>query len=101
MKYIIIYIATVIALLKESECIAVNKLNIRAPSVFRADEEEMHKYSAVLAATEPFRNLCNTQIKMAISPFKYLILLLKGVSTHFYCILYFYTVLTHQCYFYR
>lgn len=51
---------------------------IRAPCVFRADEEELHKYAAILAATEPFRSLCNTQIKKAMNPIDYIIRWLSG-----------------------
>lgn len=53
---------------------------IRAPCVFRADEEELHKYAAILAATEPFRLLCNTQIKKALNPIAYLFHLLAGAE---------------------
>lgn len=53
---------------------------IRAPSVFRADEVDMHKYSAVLAATEPFRYQANEAVKNAIGPLRYIILKLKGKS---------------------
>ena len=51
---------------------------IKAPSVFRSDEENMHKYAAILAATEPFRNLCTQQIKFAMNPLQYFIYCLKG-----------------------
>ena len=51
---------------------------IRAPCVFRADEEDLHKYAAILAATEPFRSLCNTQIKKAMNPIVYTIRWLSG-----------------------
>ena len=51
---------------------------IRAPCVFRADEEELHKYAAILAATEPFRSLCNTQIKKAMNPIDFIIRWLSG-----------------------
>lgn len=51
---------------------------IRAPSVFRSDEEKMHQYSAILAATEPFRNLCTQQIKFAMNPFQYFLFCMKG-----------------------
>lgn len=42
----------------------------RAPSVFRSDEVEMHRYSAVLAATEPFRIQCQQQLNRALNPVK-------------------------------
>lgn len=45
---------------------------IRAPSVFRSDEADMHKYSAILAATEPFRIQCEEQIKRSANPIKFL-----------------------------
>ena len=46
--------------------------NIRAVSIFRADESDLHKYSAVLAATEPIRVRCNNEIKRAMNPFEIL-----------------------------
>jgi hypothetical protein len=54
--------------------------NIRAPCVFRSDEEEMHKYSAILAATEPFRNLCHAQIKNAMNPLVYFFYWIQGTA---------------------
>jgi protoheme ferro-lyase len=46
---------------------------VRAPSLFRADEVDMHKYSAVLASTEPFRQQCIEKIQKASNPFVILI----------------------------
>ena len=51
---------------------------IRAPCVFRSDETELHKYSAILAATEPFRHQTEQMIKKTVSPFKYLLIKLSG-----------------------
>lgn len=45
---------------------------IRAPSIFRADEGDMHKYAAILAATEPFRVQCQEQVKSHLNPAGYL-----------------------------
>lgn len=41
---------------------------LRAPSVFPSDAVSMHKYSAILAATEPFRQLCINQIRKSLNP---------------------------------
>jgi hypothetical protein len=41
---------------------------IRAPSVFRSDEVDLQKYSAILAATEPFRVSCFESVKRSINP---------------------------------
>ena len=51
---------------------------IRAPCVFRGDEVEMHKYSAVLAATEPFKESCQKHVMNSIGPIKRLSFLLGG-----------------------
>ena len=51
-----------------------------AISIFRPEESELHKYSAVLAATEPFRLRCDSEIKRAINPVKRLYYKLRGVS---------------------
>jgi hypothetical protein len=42
---------------------------IRAPSVFRSDESDFHKFSAVVAATEPFRLQCEQHLSKVLSPF--------------------------------
>lgn len=53
---------------------------IRAPSVFRSDEVNFHKYSAVLAVTEPFRQQCQEQIKKSLSSFQYYSSIVQGKS---------------------
>ena len=53
--------------------------SIRAPCVFRSDEEELHKYAAILAATEPFRLLCNAQIKNTMNPIAQFLHWLSGI----------------------
>lgn len=53
---------------------------IRAPTIFRPDEHDMHKYSAVLAATEPFRVQCEEKIRRSLSPISYAIRRLSGKS---------------------
>lgn len=42
---------------------------LRAPCIFRPNEPEMHKYSAILATTQPFRATCIDKIKTAMNPF--------------------------------
>lgn len=44
---------------------------IRAPSVIPSKDVELHKYCAVLAATEPYKEVCVQQIRNFISPLKY------------------------------
>ena len=51
---------------------------VSAPSVFRADETEFHKYAAVLAATAPFKAVCNQQIKQSVGPLRQLLFKLSG-----------------------
>ncbi len=52
---------------------------IRAPSVFRADEADLHKYSAVLAASEPIRQHSQEQIKNSLNPLQYFFHRLRGL----------------------
>lgn len=40
----------------------------RAPSVFRSDEVDFHKFSAILATTEPFRQQCINDLKRLLNP---------------------------------
>lgn len=51
---------------------------IRAPSVFRSDEADMHKYSAVLATTEPFRKQCLHELNKRLNPLQHVARLLQG-----------------------
>jgi len=44
-------------------------INVRAPSIFRPDEVVYHKYSAILAATEPFKAQFVSQVKRVLGPF--------------------------------
>lgn len=55
--------------------------HIKAPSIFRPEEVELHKFSAVLAATQPFNKRCTEQIKSAINPIKRLTFWLRGSET--------------------
>lgn len=57
-----------------------SSFDIRAPCVFPPDDIEMHKYAAVLAATEPSRNLCSKQINAAIGPLPRVTTFFKGKS---------------------
>jgi len=49
--------------------VAAIAIVLRAPCIFRADEPDMHKYSAILATTQPFRLNCIQQIKQSMNPF--------------------------------
>lgn len=53
-------------------------INVRAPSIFRPDEVVYHKYSAILAATEPFKAQFVTQIKSVLGPFHMLSAWIRG-----------------------
>lgn len=59
---------------------------IRAPSIFRGDEADMHKYSAVLAATEPHQIACHNSILNSVGPLKRLALWVKGMHQNVYFI---------------
>ena len=51
---------------------------ISAVAVFRRDEVELHKYSAVLAAIEPFRLQLGEEVKRSLNPITYALHKLKG-----------------------
>ena len=51
---------------------------ISAVAIFRRDEVELHKYSAVLAAIEPFRLQLGEEIKKSLNPVTYALHKLKG-----------------------
>jgi hypothetical protein len=53
---------------------------VTAVSVFKPEESDLHKYSAVLAATEPIRLRCEVEIKRGLNPFTYLLYKLRGVN---------------------
>jgi hypothetical protein len=51
---------------------------ISAVAVFRRDEVDLHKYSAVLAAIEPVRLQLSEDVKQSLNPFIYAFHKLKG-----------------------
>lgn len=51
---------------------------IRVVSVFRDDEIDLHKYSAVLAAVEPFRLQMERDLKRSMNPVSYCYHKLQG-----------------------
>ena len=53
---------------------------ITAVSVFKPEESDLHKYSAVLAATEPIRLRCEVEIRNSMNPFSYMIYKLRGAK---------------------
>lgn len=55
---------------------------VTAPSVFRSDETEFHKYAAILAATAPFKTMCNKQIQSSINPVRKILFSLSGVTLY-------------------
>ena len=56
----------------------VSHAKISAVAVFRRDEVDLHKYSAVLAAIEPFRLQLSDEIKKSINPLSYAFHKMKG-----------------------
>ena len=56
----------------------VSHAKISAIAVFRRDEVDLHKYSAVLAAIEPFRLQLSDEIKKSINPLSYAFHKMKG-----------------------
>lgn len=59
---------------------AISSPRVTAVSVFKPEESDLHKYSAVLAATEPIRLRCELEIKKSLNPFSYMIYKLRGVN---------------------
>lgn len=53
---------------------------ISAVAIFRRDEVDLHKYSAVLAAIEPFRLQLGDEIKKSLNPVAYAFHKIKGDS---------------------
>jgi hypothetical protein len=53
---------------------------MKAVTVFRADESEYHKYAAVVAATEPYRDQLVEDIKAALNPVSLLFCRIRGLS---------------------
>ena len=53
---------------------------LSTPAVFRREELELHKYSAVLAEVEPFRLILNEEIRNALNPISYLFHRIRGID---------------------
>ena len=60
-------------------CFLPTNAKISAIAVFRRDEVDLHKYSAVLAAIEPFRLQLSEEIKKSLSPMSYIFHKIKGI----------------------
>lgn len=73
-RHIIIAITTILTLKLQITA------KINAVTVFRREEIELHKYSAVLAAIEPYRLELEEEIKNSINPIAYAFHKLKGES---------------------
>jgi hypothetical protein len=58
--------------------VGARSTNIRAPCVFHQNEVEMHKYAAVLAASEPFKMQCDDQIRAALGGFRCVVYRMRG-----------------------
>lgn len=52
--------------------------SINAVCVFRREEIDLHKYSAILAAMKPVRKQLDLDIKKALNPIDYIIHKIKG-----------------------
>lgn len=59
--------------------LGMSLVGLRAPAVFPQEDAMMHKYSAVLAAAEPFRKQCIVDLKRTLG-IKYLIYQLMGIN---------------------
>ena len=60
-------------------CLIQVNAKISAIAVFRRDEVDLHKYSAVLAAIEPFRLQLSEEIKKSLNPLSYIFHKIKGI----------------------
>jgi hypothetical protein len=56
----------------------LSSAKISAVAIFRRDEVDLHKYSAVLAAIEPFRLQLGDEIKKSLNPIVYAFHKIKG-----------------------
>ena len=65
-NYIFIFITILLQLIK------INSIPIKVASVFRSDEAIYHKYSAILAASEPFRLQFQSDIESCFNPLQYI-----------------------------
>ena len=79
-------------------------VNIKAFPVFGKDEIEFHKYSAILAASEPLRILRDKELKALLNPIGFYINKLKGpllafVNSSNISLLNFISSLRHSLYF--
>jgi hypothetical protein len=54
--------------------------NINTVSVFRREEGDLRKYSAILAAIEPIRAQLHDEIKECVNPISYFFSKIKGKS---------------------
>lgn len=53
---------------------------LKAPNILRASEKDLQRYSAILAATEPFRRERDATIEKSMGKMKRLSLFIKGKS---------------------
>jgi hypothetical protein len=71
-------LAVVVGFLTVLNTVRSSGRSIRAPCVFGRDDAEMHKYSAVLAATEPFKESCKSHILQSVNPIRRLAMMVGG-----------------------
>jgi hypothetical protein len=60
--------------------------SINAVCVFRREEIDLHKYSAILAAIKPVRKQLDLDIKKALNPIDYIIHKIKGNKKRNLCV---------------
>ena len=77
-RYSILLITAILSILTS---IQITAGKITTVPIFRRDETELHKYSAVLAAIEPYRLQLIDEIKSSLNPISYLFHKLKGMHT--------------------
>ena len=70
---------TIVAIIIGSSAKLGESLFTRAVSVIPWSEPHLHRYAAVLAASEPFRLQRDEDVKNSLSAFQYLMFKLKGI----------------------
>ena len=73
-------VAVIIATINRHTAAKQTAASISAVCVFRREEVDLHKYSAILAAIKPVRKQLNDEIKKALSPIDYYLHKVKGMK---------------------
>ena len=80
MLSLVIFMVIVAVQLQQTLAIVPMIPKITAVSVFKPEEGDLHKYSAVLAATEPIRLRCEVEIRKSMNPLAYVFYKLRGAK---------------------